>query len=293
MFKVGYGKGFRKGFYTEAGKSEAEGEWDGMGGVDLQPAIIVVPAFEPVVAGTGVGEEDLADAFEIFDAVFGGDDKAEGGAVASGEGLAIHFVGEDRLRVEGTGCVDADIILVVGSTEADVIERGFGLEVVMLNEVTEPDAAPPGDLAPPFDAFEFEDDLGFGQLAKIVDADGEVGVVFFGDLQVPFSRVKAVCGEADIAVVADVACGRGHGEGGDEVVGGKDVFEDFVVYIEALAEGALDAIARGGVFDPEPCFPCSGAEDKKACEGNEGPAVDLLLDRQGWVAAYGLAEAVA
>ena len=59
---------------------------DGVGWVEggLQAAIVIVAAFEPVVARAGVAEEELANAFEVLDAVFDGDDQTEGGAMANG-----------------------------------------------------------------------------------------------------------------------------------------------------------------------------------------------------------------
>lgn len=106
---------------------------------------------------------DLADALQVFDAVFDGDDEAKGGAVVDGQRLAGHLVGEDGLGMEGAGFVYADIILIVRGTEADVFEGGFLLEAVMVYKIAESHATPPGYLAPAFDAFEFERIFGLGK----------------------------------------------------------------------------------------------------------------------------------
>src|SRR6185312_785603 len=109
----------------------------------------------------------------MFDTILDGDNEAKGGAVADGQGLAVHFVGEDGLGVEGAGHVDADIVSVIRCGETDVFAGGFGPEIVMRRKVAEFDAAPPGDLAPPLDAFEFVYDLGLGQPAQLINADAE------------------------------------------------------------------------------------------------------------------------
>ena len=100
-----------------------------------------------------------------------------------------------------------NIILVVGGAEANIVVAGLRLEVVVLDEVAEFDAAPPGDLAPALYAFEFVDDFGFGQLAELVDPDMEVRAVVAGYLQGPFAEVEAVGAEADVGIVADIAGG--------------------------------------------------------------------------------------
>ena len=64
---------------------------------------------------------DLADAFEVLDAVFDGDDQAKGGAVFGGEGLAGHLVAEDGLGMEGAGLIDPHIILIIGGTHPDIV----------------------------------------------------------------------------------------------------------------------------------------------------------------------------
>ncbi len=255
------------------------GQDDGRGVSDrkLKSAIIIIPAFEPVVAGSGVAEEDLPDAFKVFDPVFNGDDEADRSAVADGERLAAHFVGEDRLRVEGTGRVDANIVQVVWRAHANVREGGIGLQVVVLNEVAEFYAAPPGDLAPAFNAFKLINDFGLWQPSQFIEGDLERGVVALGDLEHPFGRVEAVCAEAYSTVVPDVAGGGGRGEGRDQVIGGQGMFENPVVNLEAFAEDALDAVARYGIFDPEPGLPGSGAKNKEGGKGNKRAAVDLLL----------------
>ena len=44
------------------------------------------------------------------------------------------------------------------------------------------------------------------------------------------------------------------------------MFEDLVVDVEAVAEGARDAVVVGGVLDQEPGFPCGGAQDGEGGE---------------------------
>ena len=100
----------------------------------------------------------------------------------SGQGLAVHFIAEQGLGVHGAGRVDADIVLVVGGAEANVGKGAFLFKAVVPDEVAEFYATPPGDLAPAFDAFEFEDDLGLRQLPEFVDADMEDAVAGGGDL---------------------------------------------------------------------------------------------------------------
>ena len=235
----------------------------------------------------------FADAFEVFDAVFDGDDEAEGGAVAGGEGLAGHFVAEDGLGVEGAGAVDADIIEIVGGAEADVFEGGFLLEAVIVYEVTVFDAAPPGDLAPAFDAFEFKGKFGFWEFFEIVDGDIEHAAVESLDLEAPGGWIEARGGGADVRVDADVAGGLVCGIGFREVVVAESRFEDLVVDVEYFAQGLLDAIALLRVLYPEPGFPGRGAEDEEDAEAEEGAAVDLFLDGQVFASAGGAAEFVA
>src|SRR6185437_1260386 len=122
---------------------------------ESQPAIVVITSFEPIVARAVVAEIEFADALEIFYAVFDRDDQTQRGAVASLEGFAVHLVAEQGLRMHGAGRVDAYIVFVVGSTEADIAEGRFFLKAIMLNKVAEFYAAPPGDLAPTFDTLEF------------------------------------------------------------------------------------------------------------------------------------------
>ena len=90
-----------------------------------KPAVVVVTAFEPVVAGAVVAEEDLADALQVFYTILYGNDQAEWGAVPGGQRLAAHFVGEDGLGVEHAGGVDTYIVVVVGRGETDVCLLGF------------------------------------------------------------------------------------------------------------------------------------------------------------------------
>lgn len=98
----------------------------------------------------------FADPFEIFYTVFNGYDEPKWGAVACRQRLAVHFVAQQGLRVHGAWHVDSCVVLAVGCAEADVVEGRFGGQAIVLYEVAEPAAAPPGDLAPAFDTFEFE-----------------------------------------------------------------------------------------------------------------------------------------
>ncbi len=147
----------------------------------------------------------------------------------------------------------------------------------MLYEVAEAAAAPPGDLAPAFDAFEFEGEFGFWEAFEVVDADGKEAVVDGGDLEPPGCGVEAIRAEAYAAVIADVLCGFGDGVGLCEVVAGKGMFEYPVVDVESFAKCALDTVALGAVLDPEPAFPCRYAQEGECGEADEGAAGDLLV----------------
>ena len=205
--------------------------------VSLQAAVIVIAAFEPVVAGAVVAEIEFADPFEIFYTVFNGDNEAKRRAVAGVEGFAVHLIAEEGLGMHRAGGVDTDIVFVVGSGETDIAEGGFLLKAVVRNEVAEFYAAPPGDLAPSFDAFEFEREFGEGKALEVVDADPEFAIVERRYVETPVGGDEAVGIDADAAVVADVGRAGGGGVGGGEMVGAKGVFEDFAIGVEGFAEG--------------------------------------------------------
>ena len=190
----------------------------------------------------------FADALEIFYTIFYRDDETEGCAVSGGQGLAVHFVAQKGLGVQGAGGVDAYIVMIVGGAEADIVEGEFFLELIIIYEVAELYTAPPGDLAPAFDAFEFEGEFGFREAAEVVDGEGQDPVVEGRDLEAPGGKIVGGSEQADPAVVADVLCGGREGIGFCEVVGGESMFEYFVVDVEAFAQGGLDAVALGGVF---------------------------------------------
>jgi hypothetical protein len=168
--------------------------------------------------------------------------------VFGGQGLAVHFVAQQGLGVEGAGSIDAYVVMIVGGAESNVIEGGFLAEIIVLDKVAEFYTAPPGDLAPAFDAFEFEGEFGFGEAAEVVDREGQGPVVKGRDLEAPGGEIVRVVDQTDPAVVADVLCSGGEGVGLCEVVGGEGMFENFVVDVEAFAQGGLDAVALYGVF---------------------------------------------
>src|ERR1051326_7014476 len=72
----------------------------------LMSGVPVVAAFGPIVVRPAVGEVDGADSLDVLDAVFDGNHEPQRSSVFRRERLAVHFIAEECLGMQGAVCVE-------------------------------------------------------------------------------------------------------------------------------------------------------------------------------------------
>ncbi len=139
----------------------------------------VVAAVFPEPARETIGHVHCRDPFRVLESELGGNPQLERIAVARGQDIVGDLEGEDGLRMQRGGHVDARIV-AVGAFEPDIPRRRIGADV--LQECAEGHSGPFADHAPAFDADVSRDlrflrqpmELGQAPGPAIVDEAGKV-----------------------------------------------------------------------------------------------------------------------
>ncbi len=128
----------------------------------------------PKIARALVGETDEADAFKVLDAIFDGDNKAQGCPVFVDEGLVVLLPSEDGLGMHETLCVEADEVVFAIGGHIDVVSKVSAGWEEFLGEIGEAGAGPLLNHAPAFDATEFGGHLQRGERLDVreLQSDG-------------------------------------------------------------------------------------------------------------------------
>src|SRR5689334_8808781 len=109
----------------------------------------VVAAFGPIVVRPAVGEVDGADSLDVLDAVFDGNHEPQRSSVFRREGLAVHFIAEECLGMQGAVCVETDVVVAIRRSHADIFGHDSG--AVLRGKICETRSSPMNDLAPALD----------------------------------------------------------------------------------------------------------------------------------------------
>src|SRR5712691_11517020 len=119
------------------------------GGFTSTPAEPVVALILPIPAGILVGDEHLHDVLRVLEPELRRYAQLHREAVLGRQDLVGVAEGEQRLRMQRGGHIDARVV-VVGALEADVLRRGVRADT--REELAETHPAPLADRAPALDA---------------------------------------------------------------------------------------------------------------------------------------------
>ena len=148
--------------HPQSSVSVAVGQFDGHRFHSAAAEPVVALVF-PVAARIDVGDEDRDDVFWIFIAELGGHAQLHRIAVFWRQHLAVVTEGQQRLRMQRGGHVDAGVV-IVGAFETDIFRREIGADA--LEKSSERDAAPFADRAPSLNADMAGDLVGLRQLIQ-------------------------------------------------------------------------------------------------------------------------------
>src|SRR6266446_1043121 len=80
----------------------------------LEACVPVVSLFSPIVRRALIRIRDRSNPLDIFDAVFGWNAQPQGRSVLDRQRRSVHFIAQQRLRVEGTRHIESHIVFLAG-----------------------------------------------------------------------------------------------------------------------------------------------------------------------------------